>query len=408
MSTPPVAAWSQNVHLAEPLYGAEYYDEDMKQNLRVADFVLAGQQEKNCVMSGIKVTAGAGLTVNWAAGSAKVEGVSYPITASSGSAADNISNPNIHLANYIYINTSGVVSIGTSLPTTGYVPLAVIFTNAGNIVKIVDCRRINISYQGAAVASASSCNIWADDGDSRHITGAITINNFTTAPHIGAVMRCIADAAFTLVHSTALDCPGQTNIVCAAGDTFEVYAETTTNLKVRNYTRQNGKAVNSAADKATTAGDTLYATAAGILTRLGITAANMKLFSNAAGTAPEWAVGFKSGGFSKLTADASGSVSYTGIGFKPKGLIVLANVPNTPEVSIGIVFAAENNFSVFNSHNITANAWNNEAYLVNLVQGIGVRYIGYIQSWDDDGFTITWTKTGSKTGVAEIYYLAFR
>lgn len=97
--------------------------------------------------------------------------------------------------------------------------------------------------EGANVASASSCNIWATDGNTRHITGTTAINDFATAPQPGAWMRCIADAAFTLTHSATIDLPGQADIVTVAGDTFEVYAETTTTFKVRNYTRATGDAI---------------------------------------------------------------------------------------------------------------------------------------------------------------------
>lgn len=102
---------------------------------------------------------------------------------------------------------------------------------------------IEYGYAGAAAGSSSSCDIWAADGNIRHITGTITINDFATAPQAGARMKCIADAAFTLVHSATMDLPGQNNIVCAVGDAFEVFAETTTTFKVRNFTRQDGSAI---------------------------------------------------------------------------------------------------------------------------------------------------------------------
>lgn len=88
--------------------------------------------------------------------------------------------------------------------------------------------------EGADVASASSCNIWATDGNFRHITGTATINDFATAPQAGAVMGCIADAAFTVADSATIVVPGNANWVVEAGDTFEVYAETTTTFRIIN------------------------------------------------------------------------------------------------------------------------------------------------------------------------------
>ena len=110
-----------------------------------------------------------------------------------------------------------------------------------------------LDVKGAAVASASSCNIWLSDGNTRHITGVITINDFATAPQEGAWMRCIVDAAFILVHSATIDLPGSANITCAAGDTFEVFAETTTTFKLRNFTRQNGTPIDLSSASVTNA-----------------------------------------------------------------------------------------------------------------------------------------------------------
>jgi len=60
-----------------------------------------------------------------------------------------------------------------------------------------------------------------------------------------------------------------------------------------------------------------YYRSGGVLTRLPKGAANLEQFMNAAGTAPEWAEGNKSGFISRDLNAAGGNVSYTGIGFKP-------------------------------------------------------------------------------------------
>lgn len=97
--------------------------------------------------------------------------------------------------------------------------------------------------EGASVASASSTNIWATDGNFRHITGTATINDFATAPQAGAVMGCIADGAFTLADSATIIVPGNANFTAAADDTFEVYAETTTTFRIINYQKADGTAI---------------------------------------------------------------------------------------------------------------------------------------------------------------------
>ncbi|MBI3582367.1 MAG: hypothetical protein HY096_00270 [Nitrospinae bacterium] len=135
----PIAAHSQNLYLGEPPSGAADYDRDLKQNFRIVDFI--DQRKNNSVISDLVVTAGSGLTVNWAAGLAEVADTQYSIGSSSGSATDNSGDTNIHLANYVFVNSSGAVTISTSLPTTEYTPLSIVFTNAGAISKVVDCRK---------------------------------------------------------------------------------------------------------------------------------------------------------------------------------------------------------------------------------------------------------------------------
>lgn len=94
--------------------------------------------------------------------------------------------------------------------------------------------------EGAAVASASSTNIWVGDGNTVHITGTATINDFATAPQAGAIMHCIADAAFTIANSATITVPGNANYTVEVGDTFSIYAETTTTFRVINYQKVDG------------------------------------------------------------------------------------------------------------------------------------------------------------------------
>ena len=96
--------------------------------------------------------------------------------------------------------------------------------------------------EGANVASASTANIWATDGNTVHITGAVTITSLGTAPRAGAVRWVIFDAALTLTHGADLNLPGSADITTVAGDFARVYADTTTQLDVQ-YFRADGTAV---------------------------------------------------------------------------------------------------------------------------------------------------------------------
>ena len=97
--------------------------------------------------------------------------------------------------------------------------------------------------EGAAVASASSCNIWLGDGNARHITGTTQIDDFATAPQAGASQLLIFDDVLILNQSANLNLNGGgADITTAAGDMAIVYADTTTQTDVF-VIRASGKAV---------------------------------------------------------------------------------------------------------------------------------------------------------------------
>ncbi len=83
---------------------------------------------------------------------------------------------------------------------------------------------INFS-EGSAVASATSPDIWATDGNTVHITGTTTITDFADAPRIGAWRWLVFDGALTFTHGSGITLPGSANITTAAGDIAFVYAD---------------------------------------------------------------------------------------------------------------------------------------------------------------------------------------
>ena len=161
----PKATWeSDNLYLSDPEAGADDYNDNIRQNTLIIDFLTMAPN--NSVLTGLVVTAGSGLTVNWATGSARVGGTNYKgIAASSGSATDNTANPYIDLANFVYVNSSGVVTISTTLPSGNYAPLAIVFTDSAAIVKVVDARRmVPDSLSGLSPQLMSRC-ITLDEPD---------------------------------------------------------------------------------------------------------------------------------------------------------------------------------------------------------------------------------------------------
>lgn len=114
------------------------------------------------------------------------------------------------------------------------------------------------------------------------------------------------------------------------------------------------------------------------------------------------------GSFTRDTATASGNQSITGVGFLPTSIVFLAAVNGGSRMSIGF---DDNtlNFCVYDNHNDAANTWgaNSSASIV-LNSGGGLVYAGSIGSFDSDGFTVAWVRTGAPTGTGTIFYWALR
>ncbi len=101
-----------------------------------------------------------------------------------------------------------------------------------------------VEARGADIAAAATTNIWAAaDGDLVHLTGNAAIASFGAPPQAGARRRVIVEDAPTLLHSADLDCQGGANIICRQGDTFEVWADSLTTVRVTNYARHDGTAL---------------------------------------------------------------------------------------------------------------------------------------------------------------------
>lgn len=93
---------------------------------------------------------------------------------------------------------------------------------------------VNFS-EGSDVASATTPDIWAVDGNTVHVTGTTTINTFAAAPNAGASRWIIFDGALSLTHGAGITLPGAAAITTVAGDIAFVYADTTTAFKVVYY-----------------------------------------------------------------------------------------------------------------------------------------------------------------------------
>ena len=109
------------------------------------------------------------------------------------------------------------------------------------------------------------------------------------------------------------------------------------------------------------------------------------------------------------TSAATGNVSYTGAGFAPKAVLAFAGRGSTVANSIGF---AENVGTAemmqwYSSGG--AGFYSVATNLLTLIESGGANYTNVsVASWDADGITLTYTKTGSPTGTADIALALFR
>jgi hypothetical protein len=116
--------------------------------------------------------------------------------------------------------------------------------------------------------------------------------------------------------------------------------------------------------------------------------------------------------FNKDTADATGTTAYTGVGFKPTAAVATACIDNSDEWSVGVSdgggASSTNEGGVADRNGVSATQHEPLGTFIGLKQSSGVSYGGIISSLDADGFTVSWTKTGAKTGLAICHVLCFR
>ena len=111
--------------------------------------------------------------------------------------------------------------------------------------------------------------------------------------------------------------------------------------------------------------------------------------------------------FSRDLTTASGTQVITGVGFKPSSIQVLGGLNNSAGICIGFAGQTQE-ICIRNNHNETADTWQHQAYLVNIVVSSGNDQRATLTTMDTDGFTVEWVKTGSPTGSAAFWFLAYK
>jgi len=127
--------YTPGLKLRQPAQGDDLWDDDLNANAAILEATLG----RNAGITGVigatlVVSEDTGLTVSYTAGSCRVEGTKRTITAGTKACADNA-------LNFIYVNSSGAVTVVTSLPSPPYCALALVETSGGAIARIGDLRR---------------------------------------------------------------------------------------------------------------------------------------------------------------------------------------------------------------------------------------------------------------------------
>lgn len=108
---------------------------------------------------------------------------------------------------------------------------------------------------------------------------------------------------------------------------------------------------------------------------------------------------------------ATGSQPITGVGFIPTSIVFMTGIPGTPAFGGGLVDSSKAGkayaqYGIGGNFEVTAQS---VAISVYLPDNSGANHAdATITSFDSDGFTLAWVKTGSPTGTATIYALCFR
>jgi hypothetical protein len=105
-------------------------------------------------------------------------------------------------------------------------------------------------------------------------------------------------------------------------------------------------------------------------------------------------------------ATASGTVDYTGAGFDPTTVVLFAGKDNSGAASWGLGKTSTDGV-VYSQSEITAGDYYIGGSICRLITGAGASQAGEM-SLITDGIRITWTKGGSPTGTASLFFLMMK
>jgi hypothetical protein len=111
--------------------------------------------------------------------------------------------------------------------------------------------------------------------------------------------------------------------------------------------------------------------------------------------------------FTRNLTTATGTQTVTGAGFTPSLVLFMATISGVNTFSLGY----DNGSGAATSYCIQLNTatWvvTSNASII-ITSGAGAFQVGFISSFNSDGFVVSWTKTGSPTGTGTTYALVFK
>ena len=117
------------------------------------------------------------------------------------------------------------------------------------------------------------------------------------------------------------------------------------------------------------------------------------------------------GTFTRDMTLASGTQGVVGVGFQPS-IVYFQATGNVSEMSWGFDTVTTGAFRsmIYDNHLSVANTWGRttaDSIFMEVVGG-GTSYGGEISTFDTDGFTFNWQRTGSPTGTINAQFIAFK
>lgn len=120
------------------------------------------------------------------------------------------------------------------------------------------------------------------------------------------------------------------------------------------------------------------------------------------------ALKIKVGSFTRDVSTASGNQAVTGVGFEPDLIMVFGGSTGNSWFTFAGASDGSTAGSIQDNGPVNGGSYSVTADLLKFIQSGSDNYVGALNSFDADGFTIGWTKTGSPTGTATIKYIALK